>query len=618
LKTIKNQERNYYMRVKKAGVFFALLVSVLFQNAIESRESTVDKDAVVSYGLDLANTGYYRGNTAINPQNVHKLHQVWNSSFTPATYSTTGMCIENNVIYTYAATPNTFEVLLVALDANTGAQLWSVLIPQEPGDTVENIPCLGNYVYCCTQFGIVSAFNKSDGSLVWTTGPVLTNPFAQFYSSPVVLEEEHLLFLTNGNFPNMPGASGNILALDSRNGNLIWDYQTTGIFSSSTGTVTTATTTVVGTGTDFTSAMNGGVIVIYDLSTTEIFGQANVVNVVSPTELIVDKVLATESNVNYIIYYGYGTAPNAGGAGVGIFGQVAVDPKSGLLFIGTGQNFTKPASPLQDSLLALNYRTSNPQGELVWHYQYTNDDINNIAESPYDNFVKDWDAAGGPMLLTIRTKNREGDAKKGEIVAVGTKEGLFYAHDRLTGKLIWKRLLTGSTPSGSGLGGCQCLCATDGEFIYCASQYSPNGLPDGDPTYGADFINSLSTIYYKLKAADGSIVWQRNYNGNQVTPLRIANSVLYFMNVGTFDNPTKLTFAAKGKPISGILRALDTCTGELLWEYVNDIVPISPPYLSSDFTQNLAYTAPTIYKNRLYIAWGFDGPEAGVRAFGLE
>ena len=89
----------------------------------------------------------------------------------------------------------------------------------------------------------------------------------------------------------------------------------------------------------------------------------------------------------------------------------------------------------------MNYRTTNPQGELVWFHQFTSDDVGT---------TKDWDADCGPFLVTIKDR---------KAVIVGTKEGKLYALDRALGTLIWKSVLTNPNPTGSVLGGLTVLHA---------------------------------------------------------------------------------------------------------------------------------------------------------------
>ena len=207
-----------------------------------------------------------------------------------------------------------------------------------------------------------------------------------------------------------------------------------------------------------------------------------------------------------------GTTPNlpnfGGTSGCGIFGTPAVDTKSGLLLIGTGQSYEAPASTLSDSLLALNYRTTNPQGELVWFYQFTSDDV---------GVTKDWDASCGPFLVTVNDRNA---------VIVGTKEGNLYALDRALGTLIWKSVLTNPNPTGSVFGGLQGFACTDGKTIYCAAIYSQTGLP----LTGS--VSVPATAIIALRVCDGAILWRQDVNGGTFTALTLANGVLYHNTAG--------------------------------------------------------------------------------------
>ena len=196
--------------------------------------------------------------------------------------------------------------------------------------------------------------------------------------------------------------------------------------------------------------------------------------------------------------------PNFGGtSGCGIFGTPAIDTKSGLLFIGTGQSYEAPASTLSDSLLALNYRTTNPEGELVWFHQFTSDDVGS---------TKDWDADSGPFLVTIKDR---------KAVIVGTKEGKLYALDRALGTVIWQSVLTNPNPTGSVFGGLNSFACTDGETIYCPAIYSQTGLPlTGSASAPASAIIAI-------RVCDGATLWREDVNGGTFAALTLANGVVY-------------------------------------------------------------------------------------------
>lgn len=59
------------------------------------------------------------------------------------------------------------------------------------------------------------------------------------------------------------------------------------------------------------------------------------------------------------------------GVGGGTFAGGGVDEKRHLLFWGVGNQYLPPASPISNSLLAINYNT----GKIVWSYQYAPDDV---------------------------------------------------------------------------------------------------------------------------------------------------------------------------------------------------------------------------------------------------
>ena len=211
-------------------------------------------------------------------------------------------------------------------------------------------------------------------------------------------------------------------------------------------------------------------------------------------------------------------APNDGGPGVGIFGIPAVDEESGLLYIGTGQNAAAPPTPLQDSLMCMNYRT----GTLVWFHSFNQTDID---ITPPNVHTRNWDVSGGPHLLTVCHKGRKVDA-----VIVGTKEGKLYAFRRSDGKLLWEIVVTNPNPAGSAAGGLNYGGATDGKVIYFQAMYSQDGLPcqrTGRPTVTA-------TAVVAIDASTGHCLWRKDFQGGHAAPVSYANDVVYFM---TSDSP---------------------------------------------------------------------------------
>src|SRR4029453_9797161 len=141
-----------------------------------------------------------------------------------------------------------------------------------------------------------------------------------------------------------------------------------------------------------------------------------------------------------------GGAPQA--AGVSIWSSPAIDTDRGVVYIGTGQSYGLPASPLSDSLLALDLQT----GEEVWHTQFTADDAWTLAQPT----GLDADVGAMPNLFQVDGK---------DAVGVGDKAGTYRALDRETGEILWEAPLT----AGGTQGGVMASAAVAGGTVYVTS-----------------------------------------------------------------------------------------------------------------------------------------------------
>src|ERR687894_26982 len=129
-------------------------------------------------------------------------------------------------------------------------------------------------------------------------------------------------------------------------------------------------------------------------------------------------------------------APEGFGAGVSVWSSAAIDEDRGLAYIGTGQAYEHEASPLSDSLLAVDYDT----GELVWSRQYTADDVwTYFAPDPKG---PDADIGATPTLFTAAGR---------DLVGAGDKAGTFAVFDRETGESVWGTELTEGSQLGGGM-----------------------------------------------------------------------------------------------------------------------------------------------------------------------
>lgn len=149
--------------------------------------------------------------------------------------------------------------------------------------------------------------------------------------------------------------------------------------------------------------------------------------------------------------------PTHGPAGAGVWSPVTVDAKRGLLYVTTGDAYSRPASKNSDAVVALNIDS----GEIVWSWQATPDDA-------YTNACLDEDthpeilAACGPDLdfgssAILRTLPDGSD-----ILLAGQKSGVLHALNPADGTLLWQERLS---PGGI-IGGIEWGMSADDTTIY--------------------------------------------------------------------------------------------------------------------------------------------------------
>jgi polyvinyl alcohol dehydrogenase (cytochrome) len=206
------------------------------------------------------------------------------------------------------------------------------------------------------------------------------------------------------------------------------------------------------------------------------------------------------------------------GAGVGIWSTPAVDPRLGLLYVGTGQNISQPTGRLADSLLAI--RISN--GRLAWWSQFTTPDVFGVG----DYTGKDADVGASPNLWSCHGR---------DLVGVGQKNGVYHALDAKTGKDVWNARLTPGSTFGGVLGSAAFL---DGRLIVTSNV--------GDPTTNA--TTNRSTVV-ALNPGNGKGLWSKNLAGNVFAPVTGVRGLAF---IGTD---------------AGHYYALSTASGTQEWTY---------------------------------------------------
>jgi len=225
-----------------------------------------------------------------------------------------------------------------------------------------------------------------------------------------------------------------------------------------------------------------------------------------------------------------------------VWNSPTIDPQRDALYVGTGDAYTEPAPKTTDAVEALDLKT----GKILWSFQTLANDawiLDCPSPSPEANCPKDLgpdhDVGASPILLKL---------PNGRMLLVTPKSGTVFALDPdRRGALIWKLILTDQTAATNGLialGG-----ATDSRNVYL-------GLEDG--TFVAiDLARGKKAWSTRLESLDE--LGPPNSGGEPRTKagLRFGQSAAV----------TGIPGAVFTSGWDGIVRALSTVDGKLLWEF---------------------------------------------------
>lgn len=233
-------------------------------------------------------------------------------------------------------------------------------------------------------------------------------------------------------------------------------------------------------------------------------------------------------------------SPFMGPSGAPVWCSPTVDAKRGLLYIGTGENYSLPTTTTSDAIQALDLKT----GKLIWNYQATTNDAYNIACPMLTNCPEkpgpDLDFGMAPIL----TKRKDGR----DILLAGQKSGVVHAIDPNNGKLIWKERIG----KGGALGGIHWGMATDGKYVYAANADNIIAIDKRDSTTIA------SPGLYALDINSGKLIWK-----TPTPPCPEKQSCL----VANSAAPTVIPGIVFAATVDGHFRAYASADGKIIWDF---------------------------------------------------
>ena len=237
-----------------------------------------------------------------------------------------------------------------------------------------------------------------------------------------------------------------------------------------------------------------------------------------------------------------------GPSGASVWLAPTIDAGKRVLFVGTGDNHSAPATETSDAVLALKL----DDGEIVWSKQLLAGDVWNDACGSVDSMNcpephgPDQDLGSSANLIAL------GGGKR--VLTIGQKSGMVWALDPDDlGRIVWQRRVA----AGGRLGGVQWGTATNGRAVFVAISdvRRPNpgaGRPvEPDPTAGGGL--------FALAAADGAVLW-RAPPANACADRPNCSPAQSAAVTATPD------FVLSGA-VDGHIRAYSVGDGRVLWDY---------------------------------------------------
>lgn len=411
--------------------------------------------------------------------------------------------------------PGSFENQQMALDAETGAILWTTLTK---GPMIfDGAYSDGVFLRGGTDDNTLYAFNATDGKIVWTYSPGTSSGY--FVTGPAV---------AYGNVYEL-NKDGNLYAVDIATGKLVWKYQGPGTMLWP-GYPTVADGKVYATTGE--AAQYGG-----EVGTSE-FVCLNAYTGAINWKLPIEALAPRES---VAIAYGKlflipGTVTDAvdaiSGSEYNSFNQVWA--------IGTNDTPTSDwpmwrADPSHSSTAQVGPSTLN----FAWKF-----------------------ATNGSVISSPSIANG--------IAYFGSQDNNIYAVGAFSGQLIWKYTTEGAQESSVAVSGGKVYTGGDDGYVYCLDAYTGSiywrTFVNGDLpyTYGSFVLKSSPVVYggrvyigsvdgnlYALDANTGSIDWKTTTGGPIHSSPAAADGAVYFTSE---------------EPNAGALYKLDAASGTQLWK----------------------------------------------------
>jgi polyvinyl alcohol dehydrogenase (cytochrome) len=235
-----------------------------------------------------------------------------------------------------------------------------------------------------------------------------------------------------------------------------------------------------------------------------------------------------------------------GPSGAPVWNTPTIDAKRGVLYVGTGNNYSAPANDRSNAIMAFDLKS----GAIRWHWQVVPGDAWNVGcmigrDSCPPDPGPDYDIGAGTMLV------RGPDGR--ERIHVGLKSGATVAidPDRHDGRLWERRLGRGSIQ-----GGIQFGMASEGRRLY---------VPIADMAQSHDASSSARDAaqpkpgLYAVDPVTGDLLWS--------APADNVCAGRPFCDPGILASIALMPGVVFAGHMDGRIRAYDAADGRVLWQF---------------------------------------------------
>jgi polyvinyl alcohol dehydrogenase (cytochrome) len=234
-----------------------------------------------------------------------------------------------------------------------------------------------------------------------------------------------------------------------------------------------------------------------------------------------------------------------GSSGAAIWSSPTVDPRLRAIYVATGNNYSPPATPTSDAVVALEIDS----GKIRWTRQLVKDDTWNTACPPRaadhancpDLEDPDFDFGSSPMLVELAGGRR--------MLVAGQKSGLVYGIEPERGMVLWEQRVGRGGTQGGVLWGP--AADTGAAYVAVSDATRVGATNDFDPKLGGGLV------------AIDLITGQKRWSAPAL-PCREMDKSCSPAQAAAVSVIPGVVFSGSA---DGHLRAYSTRDGKILWDY---------------------------------------------------